>query len=247
MKNGMEKAEVEKILKSIEAHPLTQKIKEEEAAKILEERLLTAAKLRQAREEAERFIPQYEADLAKAEADLREYDEGRTVVLEKANLAKKKLAEERGRLDREKSEAEGALLGNYDPAIDEAIQFFRDRHEALLRKSPNKQTHEGGTDAYTLTKKLTTFSSLPAIRSALGYCRAAIEELEKAKLIPELDFDRIEKLKVGIPDTEVYTEVTTEKPLPGINADPRSLLPSDNEMEWSLGKLNEKFKKIMRK
>ncbi len=54
-------------------------------------------------------------------------------------------------------------------------------------------------------------------------------------------------MKTGVPDIEVYTEFTGEKPMERTNTDPRSLLPSDSQMEWEIGKLNEKFKKLMKK
>ena len=65
MKRDAEKAEMENLLKRIECHPLTQKIREEENLKILEQRLITATKLRALGEEAEAVIPERETELAK--------------------------------------------------------------------------------------------------------------------------------------------------------------------------------------
>ena len=67
------------------------------------------------------------------------------------------------------------------------------------------------------------------------------------KLCPELDLTGIEKMKTGIPRIDVYQEVTGERAAEKINDDPRSLLPSDSEIAWSLKKVDEKFKKIMKR
>jgi len=90
-------------------------------------------------------------------------------------------------------------------------------------------------------------SNVDAVNSALRYCMDAIKELEKMKLTPELDAERIQALKTGIPDISEMKETNWEKPLPRVNADPQSLLPSDSQIEWEIGKLNEKFKKLMKR
>lgn len=92
-------------------------------------------------------------------------------------------------------------------------------------------------------------SNRPAILSALEYCKAAITELENMKHAPALDAEKIAELKTGIPRIDVYTEFTGEKPygFTVANVNPRLLLKSDSQINWEIGKLNQKFKELMRR
>jgi hypothetical protein len=229
MNMNKEMLEVKNALERLDRHPWTQKIREEENLKILEERLLASAKIRSLTEEAERVIPERQAEVDGLVGDLAKYDEGRKVILDKLTTAWIKLAEAKGDLNRERSAAEAALLGNYDPKIDETILFFRDTHEALLGKAINKQNREG--EVFVNEKKeMTTYTNAPGIRDALAYCRAAIGELEKMKLTPALDLERIENLKKGMPDADALTEYTAI-----VKTAQNNLLPRQS---WHGGKLS---------
>jgi hypothetical protein len=219
------------LLKKADDHPIMKKILAEEADKILEARLLAAAKLRALGEEAAAIIPEREADLAAREAELAKYDEERKVILGKLLVTRTALAQERGRLDRERAAAETILLGNYDPKIDETILFFRDTHEALRVKGINKQNREG--EVFVNEKKeMTTYTNAPAIKDALAYCRATTQELEKMKLTPALDLERIEKLKKGIPDADALTEYTAI-----VKTTQNNLLPRQSSHDWKISRL----------
>lgn len=234
------------LLKEAEGHPMMKAILAEKAEKVLGERLLAAGKLRAATEEAEKVIPECQREVDALVADLAKYDKGRSVILDKLTAAKGELAKARQRLEWERSHAEAALLENYDPRIDEAITFFRDRFESLRVKDINSQTRTGETNAFTETKEIFTYSNVAAIQNALTYCRTSIDELEKMKLTPDLDADRIETLLKGIPDADELTEITGEKPLPGSKGfNPLHLLKSDDQLSWEIGKIGEKFKKVM--
>jgi hypothetical protein len=101
---------------------------------------------------------------------------------------------------------------------------------------------------FTDIKTLTTETNEGAIKGAMSYCMAAIKGLEALKLSPEFHIEGIQELKDALPSIEVYQEVTGEKPLPRPWAvNPRDFLKSDSQMEWEMGKLNEKFKKVMGK
>ncbi len=96
------------------------------------------------------------------------------------------------------------------------------------------------------TKTVTVETNAAAVRDALQYCQGAIKGLEALKLSPEIHIEGIQELKDGIPSIEVYQEDSGKKPLPGSKGiNPRHLLKSDSQLDWELGKLNEKFKKIM--
>lgn len=233
-------------LAMIEDHPLTKTIRAERAAEILKKREEAALKVEQLRREAETMVlPGLQAELATAGEELARHDEKRKVLQTKVSDAAALLYAERLRISRETSEAETVLLSTSDPKIDDAILFFRDKHENLLTKSINRNNRLGDTNIFTLTRKLTTWSNEKAIRTALTYCLEAIRELERVKLIPVLDVDRIEAIKAGIPDPNEMTEISADKPLPGgKDINPLSLLPSADEMDWKIGKLKEKVKKL---
>jgi len=234
------------LLKDAEGHPMMKAILADKAAAVLGERLLAAAKLRAAMEEADRVIPERQQEVDAQEAHLAEYDKGRSVILDKLTAAKVELAKARQGLEWERSHAEAALLSNYDPRIDDAITFFRDRFEGLRVKDINTQTRTGETNLFTEKKEVFTYSNAAAIKTALSYCRAAIDELERMKLTPDLDADRIEALQKGIPDADELTERAGEKPLEGSRGfNPLHLLKSDDQLSWEIGKIGEKFKKVM--
>jgi hypothetical protein len=243
----MEKEErLSGLLKEAEGHPMMKAILAEKADKVLGERLLVAAKLRAATEEAERVIPERQKDVDALVADLAEYDEGRKAVLDKLTAARGELATARQSLEWERSHAEAALLSNYDPRIDEAITFFRDRFEGLRVKHINSQKRTGETNIYTEKQEVFVYSNAAAIKNALAYCRTAIDELERMKLTPHLDADRIEALRKGIPDADELMENAGEKPMEGSRGfNPLHLLKSDDQLSWEIGKIGEKFKKVM--
>jgi len=86
-----------------------------------------------------------------------------------------------------------------------------------------------------------------AVIAALRYCMDAVAEIERMKLDPALDVEKIERMKTGIPDIGIFSEITGEGPFPKTAADvnPRDLLKSDSQIEWEIGKLLEKVKKVM--
>ena len=84
---------------------------------------------------------------------------------------------------------------------------------------------------------------------ALDYCRTAIQVLQKMKHRPDFDPDIIEKIKAAIPDIGEYTEIVGEKEVTeGISPrHPLILMAEDNEIDWKLEKLAEKFDKVIAK
>ena len=65
------------------------------------------------------------------------------------------------------------------------------------------------------------------------------------KLLPAVDTEKIAALKTAVPKIDVYTEYAGERPMEKVNTDPRSLLKSDSQIEWEIGKLLEKVKKVI--
>lgn len=237
----------EKTLEFLERHPLTAKLREEEAARILAQRQEAGARIRELNAEAERTLPELQADVTVAQKALARHDTERQAFVDHVNAARLALMSERLRLDREKSQAETLLLESYDVRIDEAITFFRDKHDELRRRTVCTDTRRDGINLMNLTRRLIKRSNSAAIQDCLSYCQAAIRELEAMKLNPAFDAGRLEELKAGLPDADEMREHSTEKPMEPGPPDPLKLLPSDSQIDWQLGKLTERFKRVMRR
>lgn len=249
MKRDTNEAEIEKLeelRKTIEASPLTQKIKEEKARETLAKRKEIRQKVDQLQLHLE-SLPGTDEAVAELKAELSILQDREQLLKQEVNEKVLALRSEKLQIENEQGRLKTILLETSDPSIDEAIKFFQDRRETLFRKKVSSQTHKTGSNIFTMVKNFVTFSNRNAIGDALAYCLVAIHELESMKLIPVLDGNRIDELKRGIPDTDEMTEITGEKPFPRVNVDPRSLLKSDSQMDWELEKLNEDFKRLMRK
>ena len=122
--------------------------------------------------------------------------------------------------------------------IDEATLYFRDKLDFFRAPGRISRNAVGSErNIFTWKKTVKEESNAQAINDAMRYCQAAITELENMKLAPAVDAERIAGLKAGIPKIDVYTEYTGEKPLPRVNTVSRT--------DWSIGRLNEKFKELM--
>ncbi len=230
----------------LESHPLTQQIRAEKAAKVLEMRTAAAAKIEQLKEEAETVIPQRVEAVAAAEGQLQVYDEGRRYIVGRLATARAAVTEARQRIEGEKAEAEAVLLSNYVPRIDTEIQWFRNRHEALLQVSPDTDIGQVATDPLNLTKTVGARSNAEAIRGALTYCLTASRKLEAMRFEPVFDATLIDELKRGVPSVGEMLEVTHTTALPAVVIDERALLKSDSQLDWEIGRLLAKCKKILR-
>ena len=244
-----EKAEREKmeiLLETIDQHPLTIKVREDKAAEVLATRQGIALKVAALRNEQDLTIPKLQDEQEIKEAKYAEAKAALEGAAEEVRAAVLALRSERFAFDNTIRNCEASLLESADPAIDAAIMFFRDKLDYL--RTPGRLSRSAiGAERNLISWKKKTFeeNNTQAVHDALRYCQAAITTLESWKLLPELDAEKIAALKAGIPRIDVYMEHTGERSMEKINTDPRSLLPSDSQIEWSIGKLNEKFKKIM--
>ena len=237
----MKKAEnekAEKLLAELNEHPLTKKLRDDKAAETLATRREVAGRIEVLRNDECAVLPKLQADLQEKEAvyaAAKTVLEGAAVKFQAATLA---LRQARLTFDTAIRTCEAALLQNYDPMIDESLLFFRDKLDFL--RTPGRISRNAiGAERNIFTEKKTVKqeSNVPAINSAMAYCRAAITELENMKLAPAVDAEKIAALKAGVPKIDVYTEYTGEKPLPRVNPVSRT--------DWSIGRLNEKFKELM--
>ena len=230
-----------------ESHALVQKIKGDKQAETLAKRQAAAAAIERLNKEGEALSPLLSAKVEKLQGELAEADKQALTIREKTCEARRELTGARVRIPQEIGVFEAILLGTYDPGIDEAITFFRDKLDDL--RKPGKINHigrAGENNLVNLTKTVTSESNVEALNAALAYCMASIRRLEALKLSPALDLQEIEKLKNGIPSIDVYTEFSGTKALPGSkDVNPLHLLKSDEELALDMEKITKKFKKLI--
>ena len=102
---------------------------------------------------------------------------------------------------------EAILFETRDPAIDEAILFFRGRTTGIrLPSAIHRAAFKGPKHPANNKQEVRRSTNRPAIMEAIGYMTEAIEELERMRLSPECDVARIEALKSGIPSIDAFTE-----------------------------------------
>ena len=239
---------MEKLRDELEKHPLTVKLRQDQSAEILAKRREIAARIEDLRREESTVLPKLQADLEEKEARHTAAKAAQEAAAEEVRVASLALRRERLTFSTSIGKFEAELIDSADPAIGEATAFFQSKLDFL--RTPGRISRNAiGSEKNIFSWKKRTFeeSNVQAVHEALAFCRAAILELERMKLCPELDLEKIEELKGKIPQIDVYREYVGEKPMERINTDPRSLLPSDSQMEWELGELNEKIKKLMKR
>jgi len=239
---------MKKLADEMEKSPLTKKLRAEEARAILSKRSAAADKIKDLKLdlEATRII---QKDVDELNLKLAALDAEREKIKEAIAGKQYFMMSEKGGIEADIRQSEEILLRTYDTAIDDAISFFRDKLDYLRSPGRISNSKTGGErNIFTETVMLKEESNYPAIIKAINYCRACIDELEKMKLTPEFDMGKIEALKKGIPDINIFTENTNVKPLPGSKGvNPLHLFKSDSEMDWTIGKLMKKAEKILRR
>lgn len=247
-----EKQEAEKLkelLAQAEGHPMMKAIMVEKAAEVLSARKAAAEAIESLRKEQGEVIPKLRADLAGKEAKYLKAKAALDALFAECRTARATLSSEGQSFDTAIRQQETILIESADPKIQEAVQFFRDKLDDL--RKPGRISSRGMNverNLITDTQTVTVESNAQAIKDALLYCQGAIKSLEQMKLSPALDPEWIEELKAAIPCIDIFIETTGTKPIPGSKGiNPRDLLKSDSQLDWEMGKLNEKFRKLMGK
>jgi len=242
-KEEMEKRE--KLLATLEKHPLTAQIKAEEAAAILAKRTEAAAKIEALEKEREAVLPRLQKTIEAKEAAFLQAKAALQDAANDFNGAKVELSSSNNifnsAIDREK----GILFETAPEEIDQAILFFQEKLSWLRspgRVSTNRIT--AATNVFKMTKETTVESNRNAVLGCLAYCQAAIPALQEMKLTPELDAERIEAIKKAIPSIDVFMEISGTRPLPK-SVDASMLIPSEETQNYTLGKLHEKVDKLL--
>ena len=200
-----ETEKMKELLTELENSPVVEKLRAEKAKQTLTERRAAAARVKAADDELGKVLPSLQQALDAATAALKAHDDKRKALLENVRQAQAAVYASKLQHDNERRRAEGELLESYDPAIDEAREFFQQLHDRLRHKSRNVQVRDG--ERYVNEKKEQFFfTNAPAINAAIVYCRDAMREVEAMKLLPAFDAGRIEALKKGLPNTDELTE-----------------------------------------
>lgn len=202
------------LLKEAEDSPILKQLRAEKAAAILTTRTEAAGKIEALKKEREEVIPQLIEDRAAKEEKFKRAKAALDAAGSEYQTARLALSSRSQSFEHAIGRQEMILLESTDPALGEAITFFREKLDWLRTPGRINQNAVGAIrNVFTEKKTTRRESNLEAINSAMAYCRAAIMELESMKLAPALDAERIEGLKAGIPSIDVYTEYTGEKPM----------------------------------
>lgn len=206
----------EKLLETINDSPMMIEIRKVEAEETLQKRKTAADKIEVLKKEQSCNLLELQKALKNKEGEYQKAKDTLQAALNQFRAAHRALSGENNRISREIDQQETILLETYNPSIDDAVNFFQDALDAL--RKPGK-IHRIGRPSklnpINWKKSVRNENNLGAIKAALVYCRNAIGELEKLKLSPVLDCEKIEKLKNGIPSIGIYEEVTSEIAAPG--------------------------------
>ncbi len=248
MKNDSKEAEkLTELLKKADGHPMMKAILAEEAAAVLVKRTEAVGKIEALTKERDEAIPRLQADLAGKEEKFNKAKAALNAATGEFNKAKAALYGENNRISHQIGLQEQVLFETAAPEIDEAITFFNEKLDFL--RSPGRISRSAiGSEKNLIAWKKTTReeSNAAAVKGALAYCQAAIKELERMKLSPALDMEKIEQMKAGVPSIDVYAEYQGEKPLER-GPDPLAGLKSESHLNYELAKLNEKIKKVIKR
>ena len=224
-------------------HPLAAAFKEQQQAETLKRRQAAAEKLEAVKAEIAEGFPEEEASLCSVLEDLKAAEKHVTALRAEAGQAGRTLRLLKADSEHRRDIIETQLYGNYDPRIDEAQSFFRDRLDDLRRPGVIDIVRMGAErNIFTMSKVVKVENNCNAINEALQYCRDAIKQLEAMKLIPEFPEAAVEDLKACVPSIDRYQEFTGEKPFP---KDPPldAGCPSDYEIESLLQKADKMIRR----
>ncbi len=202
----------DEFVKKFENTPFFKKFRQEEQEATLKTRQAAADKIAALEAERSELLPRLQAALARKEKVLKQAQN----ALEKAtvdyNRAKSEKWGRSHQFDYQIGQQRALMIETADPAIDEAIEFFKLKLDWLRQPFRISHRAEGSVlDLATLCRKTSGSSNIPAINGALEYCQVAIKKLELMKLEPVFDAGAIEKLKAGIPAIDVFSEISGER------------------------------------
>jgi hypothetical protein len=245
--NNSEK--LEKMIEKLEEHPIIQQILADESAQNIARRREAAGKIEDLEKAQAEALPKLHANVDEKEADFFRAKAAFENASSEFNLARHELTAATHNYERQINAFKNVLFESCDPVIDETIQFFREKLDWLRRPGRISCDARGSErNLFNETMTLTSESNKNAVLQAMSYCREAIAALELLKFEPECDSARIEEMKAGIPPIDVFAESSVKKALPGSKIPTAmQLLKSDDQINWEIGKINEKVRKILKR
>jgi len=233
-----------KILEKVKNSSFYKQIEEDEKNELLKGRTEAVRKIDLLERESANIVKKLQQTLQERETELKRVQDNLHSVTQEYREVKTALWNESFRAQRGINQQKNILLDSYDPVIDDALIFYRDKLDWLRNPSRISTSPQGAElNPVTLKKKCFGRTNYYAIGEALVYCQQAIKLLEKLKLLPSLDVRVIEELKAGIPDIEVYTDITSEKET-GKGLSTSALLKiGEGTRNYTLKKLIEKVDK----
>jgi len=204
----------ENTLKALENHPAVIEIKRKQDAEALEQRRQWAGELKQAQVAKKKNLPPLKKEL---DGKRGAVDAARQALKEaetEANRAQAALDRETQRLNFTITGLEGQLRGTASPAIDEAIQFFRDKFYELRRPGSLQRRAALGKFSLIHLKWMPgeKESNSEAIKKAMDYCNTAIKKLEALKIEPAVSATEIEKIGEAMPGIDTFEVFEDPKP-----------------------------------
>ncbi|MFO8085478.1 MAG: hypothetical protein R6U27_14295 [Desulfobacterales bacterium] len=207
----MQKSNETSTLELIEKHPLTQKLREDQAREIQKRRQAAADAIEKIEAQEREVLPKLQVEIDKLKAEVKDIEEKSKATRAELDRAGWKKFGEAQRLDREKSAHKDVLLSCYDPELNRATEHFQALYDKLRRVEINEQTRAGKRNLLSLRQNYNLYSNQENIEAALKYCQTAIREIESMKLEPAANYARIERLKRNLPDFNELKEYPTEK------------------------------------
>lgn len=216
----MKKTEIEDreklsvLLKEAEDSPIMKTLRAEKAAEVLVERQEAKGKIAALRNEESRTIPGLQSALDAAEAEYLAAKKAQERLVEGCREATLALRSERLMFDSEIRAAEAWLIETAPAEIDEAINFFAGKLTWL--RAPGRIVRVGRAterNLFTWTRTVKDENNEAAVLAAIRYCRDAVAELERMKLSPALEAEKIGVLKAGMPQIDEYAERQASIPM----------------------------------
>ena len=234
-------------LTKLESLPSTKADIEREKGEVLAKRRTAAAEIEELRKKQAELLPTLQKNLAEKEAAFIRAKGAMEAASDELKTAKHELSAESHNFEIGIDRGKQILFETAPEEIDAAIEFFQEKLGWLRGPGRiSKESISGETNIFTMKKITVAGTNANAIRACLEYCMAKIVELQEMKLRPDLDADRIEALKKGIPSIDRYEEFTGERNLPKPpSTNERDYLPSDGQTDWNFKRLTKKVDKYL--
>lgn len=201
------------LLRELENSPLVQEIKSLKAQEAQAQRTEWADQIEALEAEKSETLPDLQEKHKEALEVVKSAQDALREAERNASLAYHDEWRLANRIDSQIKFLKGELLANYDPAIDEAIEFFREEHERVRKVSATTYGAAEEVNLISLEQQYSRETNYPAICARLAYCRESIKLLEECKLVPEYDPELFVRLKADLPSLDDLTEYRAERPV----------------------------------